>query len=421
MPIKHRSNNRILPANSRAVDVAKQAIRDIMPLEQRRYQNAFEVQGYETLVYNKLRQGTACSCQANRKVFTGLLGEDGKMPAGHMNELLTGGMTFTINTYGARQPGRSDLREPRNIPTLSRDDQFYGELTSENNVPSYIENHGDLDDPFVDVVDLKEGSNGPQQDQTLDEVVEVFDADSLDQSYTKCTVCMGTGFVSGYSLLGGWRYCLSTQAPELDRGSLVGTIEVNQTPHAFYATKVDFDVVLPKGLVYLDAFHLWNNTERVNNSTCSIDDLPFSTDLLRAMCDGRKHRLTIEFDELTYFTHLEIQIGLTDKPALLEFPRLTSGTNLKVKDLIEDVQINASPTIPKLTTEDVLVESTFGKAFIVGTSNWWNDNKRNVLGWDVSARVIQSSELLSNLPQRRQLSQRTTNLVRDNVNGIRRT
>lgn len=404
------------------MDVAKRAITDIMPIQQRRYQNAFEVQGYETLVYNRLTQGVACSCQANRKVFTGLLGEDGKMPQGHMNELLTGGMTFTVGAYGARQPGRDDLREPRKIPPLARDDQLWGELDDEDDIPPEFEVHGKrLSDPYVNVVDegAGEGVNGPHQAQDLDEIVEVFDADELDQSSTRCTCCMGTGFVGGYSLLGGWRACLAPHLTEVYQ--VQGTIEVNQTPHAFYASQVDFDVVLPRGLVYLDAFKVWNNTEQVHDAVIKIDDLPYSQQLLTAMCDGRKHRLTVSFDDLSYFTHLEIQIGLTDKPSLLEFPRLQQGTNLKLTDLTEDVQINASPTIPKLTTRDVLVESTFGKTFIVGSSSWWNDNKRNVLGWDVTARVVQSNELVSGLPRRRKLNQQTTHLVRDNVNGIRRT
>ena len=70
---------------------------------------------------------------------------------------------------------------------------------------------------------------------------------------------------------------------------------------------------------------------------------------------------------------------------------------------------------------DVVVESTFGKHFVVSESQWWNDRDRNVLGWDVQARVIQPEEILFGLPRRRRMGQRTTNTVRDNVNGIRRT
>ena len=80
MAFIHRSNNRVLPANARAVDVAKQAIRDIMPVQQRRYHAAFEVQGFEAVVYHRLQSGIPCSCQAHGKQLASHLEEDGKMP-----------------------------------------------------------------------------------------------------------------------------------------------------------------------------------------------------------------------------------------------------------------------------------------------------------------------------------------------------
>ena len=421
MPFYSRSNNRILPSNSRAVDVAKETLRGLMPVQQRKYDNAFKVQGYESLVYNRLTQGLVCSCQANQKVFSSLLDADGKMPVGTMNELLSGGMEFKIQPYGSRASGRDDLRGPRNIPPLARDDQFYGELIDENTL--YADNLGDITDPYIESSPLgtpgERGDNGPVQTDTLDDQVEMFDTNILDHSSTKCTVCFGTGFVGGYSSLHGWRKVLTTHSPE--RSAVTGTIEAYRTPNAFFATSVTFSTILPRGFVYLDAFRVWNNDDRANPTAILIDNLPYSDALLPALCDGRVHRITIQFEALTYWTHLEIQIGLSRETAMLEFPKLTSGTTTELRDLTEDVSINASPTIPKLSTYDVLVESTFGKCFIVGSATGWNDRDRNVLGWDVNARVIQPNELLHNLPRRRHLQQQRTNMVRDNQRGGRRT
>jgi hypothetical protein len=159
----------------------------------------------------------------------------------------------------------------------------------------------------------------------------------------------------------------------------------------------------------------------VNDGRVTIDDLEFSGNLLRAFSDGRRHKIKIEFDELTSFTHLEIQVNQSTNSALIEFPRLTNTSNTSLNDMTGDVTMNASPLIPRISTGDVVVESTFGKHFVVSESQWWNDRDRNVLGWDVQARVIQPEEILSGLPRRRRMGQRTTNTVRDNVNGIRRT
>jgi hypothetical protein len=61
MPVKTSNNNRILPANGRAVDVAKRAIQEILPVQQMRYHDAFAVQGYEGVLYNRLGQGPMAS------------------------------------------------------------------------------------------------------------------------------------------------------------------------------------------------------------------------------------------------------------------------------------------------------------------------------------------------------------------------
>src|SRR6476661_5377941 len=113
MPFAHRSNNRVLPANNRAVEVAKQAIRDITPVQQRRHANAFEIDGHESVVYHKLATGLPCSCMAHRLALATVLDEEGKMPQGTMNQLLTGGMEFVINRYGSHAATREDLRVER--------------------------------------------------------------------------------------------------------------------------------------------------------------------------------------------------------------------------------------------------------------------------------------------------------------------
>lgn len=420
MPIRTLTNNRVLPANTRAVDVARQAIRDITPVQQRRYHNAFMVQGYEAVVYNRLHNGLACSCQARRKTLSSLLNEDGKMPEGKMNELLTGGLEFSVNRYGATSLPSSDRSKSNpNGGTLVRGDQFFGDLEDENQTPFEIAGaDGDQQDPFMDVT-ADQGANGPANNNDPDKDSPVFDLDIADLQGTRCTCCFGTGYVGGYSVLGGQRIVLVPQSKET--GVIDGTIEANQFPNAFWAKSVTFNVQLPKGFVNLDAFRVWNNVDRVDPTSVKIDNLPFSPQLLAALCDGRVHTLTIAFDEETYWTHLELQICLSRDPAYLEFPKLSQSSDISLQDLTESAQISASPIIPRLTTQDVIVESTFGKAFLIASSNWWNDKDRNVHGWDCQTRVIQPSELLSLLPRRRKLAQAATKMVRDNVDGHRRT
>lgn len=420
MPVFTRSNNRILPANTRAVDVARQAIRDITPVQQRRYHNAFMVQGYEAVVYNRLHNGLACSCQARRKTLASILDEDGKMPEGKMNELLTGGLEFSVNRYGATSLPSSDrsVANP-NGGTLVRDDQFFGDLEDENQTPFEIAGSSSgAQDPYMDVT-APEGANGRVNDAEPDEDSPVFDLDVADLQGTRCTCCFGTGYVGGYSVLGGQRIVLAPHSAEVT--TIDGVIAANRFPNAFWAKSVSFNVQLPRGFVNLDALRVWNNVDRVDPTSILIDNLPFSPQLLAALCDGRAHQVTVAFSEETHWTHLELQICLSRDPAYLEFPKLSQSSDISVQDLTESAQISASPIIPRLTTQDVIVESTFGKTFLIASSNWWNDKDRNVHGWDCQTRVIQPNELLSLLPRRRKLAQVSTKLVRDNVDGHRRT
>lgn len=423
MPITSRTNNKILPSNSRAVDVARKTLDTLIPVQQRRYANAFEVDSYETVVYNRLRHGVACSCQSQRKVAATLLGEDGKMKPGTMDQILTGGLEFKVNPYGARIPPRSDLREEREKPNQGIDDEdiFYDKLPNAKNVVGFDIVDDDLDNPALVTSDpLGSGVNGNAAGPggtSLDDAVENFDSEEFLND-TKCGICFGTGFVGGYTVLNGLRLVVDPTYPNLD---VSGSIETNRQPYSFYADSVKATIVLPRGIIGIDAVRVWNNDVPLDEATLKIDNLAFSNQLLLALSDGKSHTIEVLFEELTYWTHLELQFNMSTKRALFELPRMQEGSNMSLQDAVDDLTINASPVIPSLKREDVLVESTFGKVLIISSSTFWNDSKRNVLGWDVQTRVVQPAELLHSLPRRRLTNQKATYLVRDNKDGIRRT
>jgi hypothetical protein len=423
MPFSNKSNNRLTPANTRAVDVAKQAIKDLAPIQQRKYANAFEVQGYESVIYTRLTAGTPCSCSGHRSAIATLLDAEGKMGEGTINQVLTG-MEFRVNRYGLMPQNRADKRVERQAVTADDEGDEFDAPKQEPLLPGArrLVNADyraiDLDDDVANILgDEGEAINGRVRAQTLDDMVGDFDTD-LALNDSSCLVCYGSGFVGGYSVLGGWRECLSTQWPGVD---VSGTIEANQTPHSFFATEVEFTVVLPKGFVYLDCFRVMNKEDQIVPDEVTIDDLPYSVELFAALCDGLPHTIKVTFEDMTYWTHLEVQVCQTRHPALIEFPKLVQGSDLSRLNPTEDVSLNGSPLIPHMSRYDVVVESTFGQPFLITNATFWNDANRNVHGWDCNARVIQSSELLALLPRRRKLSQRPTNLVRNNVSGTNRT
>ena len=420
MPFKHSSNNRILPPNSRTVDVAKAMLDRVVPIQQRKYANSFEVNGYETLVYNRLRHGVACSCQSHRRAAATVLDETGKLKPGQMDKLLTGGLSFKVQPYGTREAARPDVDALRGgKPKRHPEGQIFDGAEDGKHLADFDLDDG-FDNPNTTVThaedDLQDSSEIPE---TLDEAVQVFDSDD-EVNDTKCAICFGTGYVGGFSLLNGLRLILCTQwNPK--KLAVQGTIELNRTPHAFMVSSATFKVVLPKGVEGVDTFRVWNNDHPVIPKSITIDSLPFDNGVLRALCDGMEHTIALTFADLTMFTHIELQFNMSKQRALFEFPRKSEGSNMNLADGTEDMQLNASPAIPTIGREDVLVECTLGKVLVVQSVTDWKTAKRQMLGWDINIRVIQPSEILDLLPRRRTTHQKSTYMSRDNSAGNRRT
>jgi hypothetical protein len=412
-PVRESSNNKFLPANSRAVDVAKQAFSTLTPIQQRRYDNAFQVQGYDTLVYTRLTQGITCSCMSTQKEAASMLGEDGKLPPGRINELLTGGMVFKVQRYGARDKAREDLREPRGMPPKTREDQQYDGLDSEESLDdNMLSDSTDLDDPFASRV-------VPRTAESIDDLIGNFDSNDINIGDVSCGICFGTGFVGGFTVGGSWRQILTTSWPDI-RIAPGGLIEVNRKPFYFECDWAEFLVTLPKGFTAIDAVKVWNNTKLVRTGRILVDSNTANYSIFKILADGRPHLVRVEFDTPTEWTHVELQFGIRDRLERIDFPKMARNADMSKLDQTDDVQINASPMISTLSARDVLIEHTFGKAFEVMNVNPWNDKSRNILGWDCTGRVIQPNEVLNMLPRRRVYGQQTTHPVRDNTNSSNR-
>ena len=178
-------------------------------------------------------------------------------------------------------------------------------------------------------------------------------------------------------------------------------------------------VVLPKGCVSIDSVRLYN-LNKVIPATIMVDGfvLPSEAQLL-PLCDGRPHVFSFVLSgdpDTVGSTHAEIQYNQSTVRTLFEFPKLTQGSVETMLEKIDPFQIVMSPTIPNVVTGDIITDSTYGKVFQITSSNWWNDKRRAVLGWECQVRPCQPQELYSILPRRRPLaSQNTPSMVRSNT------
>lgn len=408
MPVKTSNNNRILPANARAADVATKAIQEILPVQQMRYQSAFRVQGFEGVLYNRLYQGPKCTCKSSQKHLASRLDESGKAKPGVINELMVG-QTFDVSAYGHSGP---------------QDDPFDSVVSPQAPVNKYqgvFDNVGlEPDSLPTRVVDSGFGDNGPASVEfNLDELAADFDASNLGMTEASCAVCFGTGFVGGYVPLYGKRLVRTADQVELQS---IDSIDVARTPWTASSEKFKFTEVLPFGAVALDTFRVMHDHKPVA-ANFTIDGSPVNEISVLKYCDGRPHLIEVIFANRTAFTHVEIQFKTSADDAFFEFPKLSKSSDIALLDNTEPFQIILSPLVPSVQVEDVFTDSTYGKALIVQSVNTWNTRNRQTLGWECQVRVAQPPEIYNYLPRRGRIQTKpqTSNMVHDNSTGYRRT
>jgi len=399
MAFRSPTNTRVPPANNRAVDVAKQAIEGLIDVQQRRYLNAFMVQGYSGVLYTRLTAGKRCSCQSSGKRIKTILNEDGTADAGIINEMLTGNQ-FGVELYGA-EPDVFNITSPNN-----EKNKYRGTFDIKTKGGSYPNEH---------IVESGVGDNGNVSEFDLDELVSDFDTSSFGFSDVSCNVCFGTGFVGGYQAFHSNRQVITCDMVEL---SAEGNIEYDRRP--FHATCQTFrtEIRIPRGMLNIDCFLLWNGNKTIPFQF-TLDGHQGTPELVYAKADGRPHQLEVTVNGC--WTHMELQFNMSSEQAWFEFPRLTKSNDISLLQQTEPFQIILSPNIPHVQAEDIIIESTFGLPLIVQGTPMWNTRNRHVLGWECQVRPVQPQELYALLPKRGRVpgKSRTTNPVHDNRRGQR--
>lgn len=429
MPIKFLGNNRVLPNNVRAADVARASVDRIIDVQNRKYQAAFQVQGYEAILYNALSHGTPCACHTVNHSLTpaSVLNEQGKATQETINGMLTGG-DFKIKVYGIRPTRRDEPLPEGALPSMwevdndAPPDPVLGLTSKRGRIGQPLDVYGTSeDDPRVGtVIEDGVGPNGPA-DLDINGLIRDFDASGFGLTDVSCPMCFGTGYLGGFSVFNGWRKVLNFQHPgAFFNGNAVNVDEAVPYVDTDY---VRFDnVLIPLHCVGVDAFRVFAN-RLIVGAEVGIDGegLKDQIDVLR-YADGKPHTIELQLDERVRFTHLELQLNQSDKSALFEFPKTSKSSAQNLLEATTPFTITMSPMIPYVQSKDIVVDSTMGKVFQVTTVNNWNDRRFHTLGWECEVRAVQPAELYDLLPRRRPLQSRNNvPMVRDNGSGNRRT
>lgn len=427
MPIRFSGNNRIIPANARAADVAQSAVKRIIDVQNRRYDAAFEVQGYDAVLYNMLTMGLPCSCGTVNKSLVPRLDEHGNASKEDINSLLTEEL-FAITPYGVKHTTfvpNQDRSDPNNLPSAWESSAPKGptDVAVRGRVGQPLDVFGDDDseNPNVStVISDGVGPNGPV-DIDINELITDFDSTGFGTTDVSCPICFGNGFVGGFSVYNGWRKVLTAQNKKCRLFG--GALESDRLiPYAKVNRVVFDDQIFPMHAVGVDAMRVFGN-RTVLGAKILIDNVQLMgpSDLMK-FCDGRGHVIDLQFSREVEFTHLELQLNQSTKSTLFEYPRTSKGSAQNLNDATQSVTINLSPSIPHIRPKDIVIDSSLGKVWQVTSVNNWNTRSMQTLGWDCDMRVVQPQELFDILPRRRPVQARhNVPAVRDNESGNRRT
>lgn len=389
MPVRTPSNRRLHPQNTKVVDKAIDRIKTIAPIQQEKYWNAFKVNGYTCLVYNKLRAGRKCSCSTVIKSDP-MLDEDGNASKADIHKALTGGLAFGVSEYAETSQRIGESTVIRELDTQAK--------------------------PRLDVTtDLASPQQGTVEPDEFS--MDFVEMDISALSNNRCGICYGSGYVGGYNLCFGNRFVFDTTYEAKNQFGF--SIAQQNVPYSFVnagseESYVDFTVTLPAALVGIDRLSVWNNTQLVTSAriqaglnVASLQEVEEKD--LQVFCTGTP--IIIRVSNVSEFTHLEIQINSSEEDTYLEYPRLTETGDLSVLDATQSVQINVSPKILDIRPWDIIVDTTLKRIWRVTDANYFHDRNYNIHGWDVSARVVQVYERFSILPTRennRQMKRVTT-------------
>lgn len=395
MAFKMPSNRKLHPQNSKVVDKAIDRIKTTAPIAQEKYWNAFRVNGYTCNVFNILGQGIKCTCsyKGTSGSIAPILDENGNAPDSFIQSMISGGLSYGIEEYGT---------EPTNP---LKPNTKITQLDTHSTVPTNRVENTNLDTPNMDFT------------------IEDFTEEDLNPTLSnatsnKCGICFGSGYVGGFELCFGNRIVLDSTYKETKQFGY--TIDTVASPNVFEQmveqdSYVEFTVTLPVSVFYISALNLKCNVESAYGIIeASLDGNTYtevSPSNLKNYCVGYPIKLRVS--ECSIFTHLEIQLVLSDEVTYLEYPKMNKTGDISVLDDTGDVLIYVSPKIPLIKPKSIIVDNTLGKIWRVINVGDHKDRNINIHGWEVNARLVQSYELFTILPiNKTSQRQKQTNLNR---------
>jgi hypothetical protein len=400
MTIVFRTHRQMQPRNSGSVNIARSAVDQTLPRAIRQYEAALAVNGFPIVFWRRKTAGLRCTCCGGADANGGIpptidvlesgitiLDPQGAGTQNFLDSMLQGSV-FSIDRYGSRKHAVD----------------FNGGDNYQRTVPN---------SPLVNSKEIHNKSS--DLDDSFAEQIEPEDAEDLFSLGTEhnmatatatmgCAVCLGTGWVGGYDPSNALRTVYDVQA------SWTGDILLDTTvqPRRWLlhdGGQARVPVLWPAGAVGVEALRVWNNKDLIHDVQLHVvtaqGTLAVDGNTVGELCTGEVRELILDFGAgVAAFTHLELQFEMGVVPVYAEWSRLAYNENLQLPENLDNPSITLSPSLPHVALYDLIGEEVYRKLWKINSSNPAFDRERQINGWEVTARLLQTYELPSLLPRR---------------------
>lgn len=400
MGLVFRQHRQMQPRNNGSVGIVRSAIDQTLPRAVRQYENALAVNGYPVLYWRRKTTGLRCSCCGGVDANGGLppvpenlapgvttLDPQGAGTQNFLDSMIQGSV-FSVDRYGSRKQ-MVDANGADNYQRTTPNSPLINSKEVHNK-------SGDLDDSFAEQIEPTD----------VDDLFSLGIENNLAAATATmgCAVCLGTSWVGGYDPSGAMRTVYDVQAPWSGDILLDTTTRPRRWLLPDIRARATIAVLWPRGAVGIECIRVWNNRDPVTTVQFLIDngtgDIPLTLDAAAELCTGVYRRLTLEFTDAPAFTHLELQFEMGVAPVYAEWSRLSYNENLQVPENLDNPSITLSPSLPHVALYDLIGEQVYRKLWKINSANPAFDRERQISGWEVTARLLQTYELPWLLPRR---------------------
>ena len=384
MGLKWRPNTVIAPQNRHAGTYASLNLESLAPTIQQAFDNALQVNGFPVLVFNQQHAGRKCTCSLKTSGDlspASILDGNGNASPDVIESILQNA-SFGVRDYDSLATDNNPEQRSLPVTQVPGDKDYMFNRDNASNSELAPAPFGDLstiaEEPGFEVNPLAAGAA------------------------TYCGICLGSGFVPGYNLLGGKRVVLDATAnPTLTSAIL------NQTSHPFSFVaansnsktgpaiiSISWDVNFPNGiatilgLTALDNFTPVPAAFYLDGKTWDGSTLPLPG----------YHTITaaVNASKFTHVSFLYSSLPVSEY-ILADYPNWDKTNDLTIMDPLSEITIALSNRVPEIKVYDLIVDMVYQKLWrITNVSPKW-DKFHNIYSWTLQARVVQQYEVFARL------------------------